>query len=76
MVCGSGTANYVAIWGIKTITKYWGKDLIYLSANYLSLYIYIIIVQFSVNYIKKFIGNIRGSKSGINLKGLDGFSLH
>ena len=40
MVCGSGTANYVAIWGIKIITKYWGKNIIYLSANYLSLYIY------------------------------------
>ena len=64
MVCGSGAANYVAIWGIKTITKYWGKELIYLSVNYLSLYIYIIIIQVSVIYIKQFMGNIRGSKSG------------
>ena len=39
MVCSSGTANYVASWGIKIITKYWGKNIIYLSANYLSLYI-------------------------------------
>ena len=58
MVCGSGTANYVAIWGIKTITKYWGKELIYLSVNYLSLYIYILIIQVSVIYIKQFMGNI------------------
>ena len=40
MVCGSGTANYLAIWGIKILSKYWGNNIIYQGVNYLSLYIY------------------------------------
>ena len=40
MVCGSGTANYLAIWGIKILSKYWGNNLIYQGVHYLSLYIY------------------------------------
>ena len=39
MVCGKGTANYLAIWGIKIISKYWGNNIIYQGVNYLSLYI-------------------------------------
>ena len=64
MVCGSGTANYLAIWGIKILSKYWGNNLIYQGVHYLSLYIYILIIQISIIYIKNFMGNIRGSQSG------------
>ena len=64
MVGGSGAANYWATLGIKTISKYLGNDIISKGVNYLSIYLFIIIIQTLVIYILKFMSHIRGTKSG------------
>ena len=61
---GSWATTYLVNLGIKSLTKYWGSNLIFAGINYLSIYLFLVLVQILFIYNKKIMGNIRGEKSG------------
>jgi hypothetical protein len=65
MVGGSGAIAYVLHFGLNLITNNLGTKLIFKGINYLSLYIFILLLQIIFNHNKKFMSRIRGKKSGI-----------
>ena len=64
LIGGSWATTYLVNLGIKSLTAFWGSTLIFEGINYLSIYIFLLLVQISFIYNKKFMGNIRGKKSG------------
>ena len=65
LVVGSGAINYLVQLGIKTIIEFWGTTGISQEIIYISLYIYIIIIQILIIHSKNFMSRIRGTKSGL-----------
>ena len=65
LVVGSGAINYLLQLGIKTIIEFWGTTGISQGINYISLYIFIIIIQILIIHSKNFMSRIRGTKSGL-----------
>ena len=65
LVVGSGAINYLVQLGIKTIIEFWGTTGISQGINYISLYIFIIIIQILIIHNKNFMSRIRGKKSGL-----------
>jgi len=65
LVVGSGAINYLVQLGIKTIIDFWGTTGISQGINYISLYIFIIIIQIFIIQSKNFMSRIRGTKSGL-----------
>ena len=63
MVVGSGATAYLAQLGLKLIIDNWGTTLIFKGTNYLSLYIFIILIQIIFNYNKIFMSHIFGNSS-------------
>ena len=65
MVVGSGATAHLAQVEIKLIVKNWGTTLIFKGINYISLYIFIILIQIIFKHNRIFMSRIRGKKSGI-----------
>ena len=65
LVVGSGAINYLVQLGIKSLIEFWGITGISQGINYISLYIFIIIIQILIIHSKNFMSRIRGTKSGL-----------
>jgi hypothetical protein len=65
MVVASGATAYLAQLRIKLIIDNWGTTLIFKGTNYISLHIFISLIQIIFNYNKISMSRIRGKKSGI-----------
>ena len=64
VVGGSGVIAYLSQFGLNLLTNNLGTKCIFKGINYLSFYIFILLLQFIFNQNKKLMSRIRGKKSG------------